>query len=80
MKNKIKSALKQSKMSQIHIWLRTEETTTKPSRGTGAALERDRRTVLTPEGCKSLIANGFKVTVERSDARIFDDNDFKEAG
>jgi hypothetical protein len=65
---------------QLHVWLRAEESTTKASRGAGAVWERDRRTVLTPDGCKSLLDAGFAVTVERSAARIYPDEQYEEAG
>ncbi len=46
-------------MTKAHIWLRAE---TKP---------HEQRTALSPQGAKSLIAAGFKVTVECSSQNIF---------
>lgn len=48
-------------MSKAHIWLRAE---TKP---------HEQRTALSPQGAKTLIDAGFKVTVECSAQNIFDE-------
>ena len=49
-------------MIKPHIWLRAE------------TKEQEQRTALTPENARQLLDAGFKVTVERSDQNIFDDN------
>ncbi|KAI8880679.1 hypothetical protein K501DRAFT_190832 [Backusella circina FSU 941] len=51
-----------------HLWLRAE---TKPM---------EHRAALTPITAKILIEAGFKITVERSDQRIFDDEDYSKVG
>ncbi|KAM7432200.1 Saccharopine dehydrogenase [Porites harrisoni] len=48
----------------VHLWLRAE---TKPN---------ERRTHITPERCKDLVQAGFKLTVEKSDQRIFKDEEY----
>jgi saccharopine dehydrogenase (NAD+, L-lysine forming) len=45
---------------------------------TGKALEH--RSALTPTTTKALIDAGYKVNVERSPQRIFDDEEFEKAG
>jgi saccharopine dehydrogenase (NAD+, L-lysine-forming) len=45
---------------------------------TGKAL--DRRSALTPTTTKALIDAGYKVNVERSPQRIFDDEEFEKVG
>ncbi|KAL7751833.1 Saccharopine dehydrogenase [Sorochytrium milnesiophthora] len=52
----------------VHVWLRAE---TKP---------QEHRSALTPTTAKALLDAGFKVTVERSAERIFDDSEFQHAG
>lgn len=47
-----------------HLWLRAE---TKPM---------EHRAALTPATVKKLMDAGFKITVERSDQRIFDDEEY----
>lgn len=47
-----------------HLWLRAE---TKPM---------EHRAALTPATAKILLDAGFKITVERSDLRIFDDEEY----
>eukprot|EP00794_Sanderia_malayensis_P012780 gene12780-14091_t len=54
--------------SSLHFWLREE---TKPNEG---------RAPLTPQACKDLLNSGFKVTVERSQQRIFADEEYGLAG
>ncbi|SAM03478.1 hypothetical protein [Absidia glauca] len=51
-----------------HLWLRAE---TKPM---------EHRAALTPATAKILLDNGFKITVERSDQRIFDDEEYVKVG
>ncbi|PYH92593.1 cysteine proteinase [Aspergillus ellipticus CBS 707.79] len=55
-------------MASNKIWLRAE---TKPA---------EARSALTPTTCKVLMDAGYKVTVERSTQRIFDDEDFAKIG
>ena len=55
-------------MSNPHIWLRAE------------TKSFERRTPLVPGGAASLLAAGFKVTVERSDQRVHGDSDYQQAG
>ncbi|KAL1923295.1 uncharacterized protein VTP21DRAFT_8275 [Calcarisporiella thermophila] len=52
----------------VHLWLRAE---TKPL---------EYRAALTPTTCKKLLENGFQITVERSDQRIFDDSEYEQLG
>jgi len=59
---------KLEKMS-INLHLRSE---------LGKALER--RSALTPTTTKKLIEAGYRVNVERSPQRIFDDEEFEKAG
>ncbi|KAI9487776.1 MAG: hypothetical protein EXX96DRAFT_593738 [Benjaminiella poitrasii] len=40
----------------------------------------EHRAALTPGTAKLLLENGFRVTVERSEERIFDDNEYAEVG
>jgi saccharopine dehydrogenase (NAD+, L-lysine-forming) len=47
-----------------HLWLRSE---TKPM---------EHRAALTPATAKILLENGFKITVEQSTQRIFDDDEY----
>lgn len=47
-----------------HLWLRAE---TKPM---------EHRAALTPETAKILLDAGFRITVERSEERIFDDEEY----
>lgn len=53
---------------QIHLWLRDE---TKP---------HERRSALTPKEARALVADGFRVTVEASEVRMFSDTEFLRAG
>jgi saccharopine dehydrogenase (NAD+, L-lysine-forming) len=53
-------------MSKAHLWLRAE---TKP---------HEQRTALSPQGAKTLIDAGFKVTVECSSQNIFDDELYRQ--
>jgi saccharopine dehydrogenase (NAD+, L-lysine-forming) len=53
-------------MSKTHIWLRAE---TKP---------HEQRTALSPQGAKTLMDAGFKVTVECSSQNIFDDELYRQ--
>ena len=67
----------------IHLWLRAELKETKAQRGTRDAYEVERRSVLAPAECASLLADGdgkFRITVERSDTRIYADEDYASAG
>ncbi|OMJ12986.1 Saccharopine dehydrogenase [NAD(+), L-lysine-forming] [Smittium culicis] len=54
--------------NSVHLWLRKE---TKPL---------EHRTVLSPDVAKHLIEQGFKITVEKCNDRIFKIEDFEEAG
>ncbi|KAJ8654418.1 hypothetical protein O0I10_009859 [Lichtheimia ornata] len=54
--------------SAPHLWLRAE---TKPM---------EHRAALTPSTAKELLDAGFKITVERSDQRIFDDEEYAKVG
>ncbi|KAI9139625.1 saccharopine dehydrogenase [Paraphysoderma sedebokerense] len=58
----------QSSQGLPHLWLRAE---TKP---------QEHRTALTPSACKVLLAKGFKITVEESKERIFDDKEYADVG
>ncbi|KAI7900399.1 uncharacterized protein BX663DRAFT_532333 [Cokeromyces recurvatus] len=40
----------------------------------------EHRAALTPDTAKILLENGFKITVERSEERIFDDNEYTQVG
>ncbi|MBZ0123129.1 MAG: saccharopine dehydrogenase [Roseovarius sp.] len=51
-----------------HIWLRAE------------SRDNERRVGLTPEGAATLIAQGFRVTVEQSPARVLPAADYAAAG
>ncbi|KAG1091417.1 hypothetical protein G6F42_019438 [Rhizopus arrhizus] len=51
-----------------HLWLRAE---TKPM---------EHRAALTPATAKILLDAGFKITVERSEQRIFDDEEYVKVG
>lgn len=55
-------------MSQLTLHLRSE---TKPL---------EHRSALTPQVVRKLIDHGYKINVERSPVRIFDDQDFEAAG
>lgn len=55
-------------MSKVHLWLRAE---TKPD---------EQRTALTPNGAKSLVNAGFKVTIECGSQSIFDQQLYRESG
>lgn len=55
-------------MNNVHIWLRAE---TKPD---------EQRTALTPNGAKSLIDAGFKVTIECGQQNIFQQQLYRESG
>ncbi|KAG0002106.1 Saccharopine dehydrogenase [Modicella reniformis] len=48
----------------VHLWLRAE---TKPM---------EHRAALTPSTCAELLQGGFKITIEESPERIFDDNEY----
>ncbi|KAG0269376.1 Saccharopine dehydrogenase [Actinomortierella ambigua] len=52
----------------VYLWLRAE---TKPM---------EHRAALTPSTCKTLLDRGFKITVERSPERIFDDEEYAKVG
>ncbi|KAI9152505.1 Saccharopine dehydrogenase [Blastocladiella emersonii ATCC 22665] len=52
----------------VHLWLRAE---TKPL---------EHRCALTPSVARTLLAEGFRITVESSRERIFDDAEFASAG
>jgi len=52
----------------MHIWLRDEDRDT------------ERRAPLMPAGAASLIADGAKITVERSEKRVFPNVDYEAAG
>ncbi|KAJ3197386.1 Saccharopine dehydrogenase [Irineochytrium annulatum] len=52
----------------VHLWLR------------GETKKNEQRSALTPSVVKTLLAEGFQITVERSAVRIFDDQDFVTAG
>eukprot|EP01116_Phalansterium_solitarium_P003577 TRINITY_DN1439_c0_g1_i1.p1 TRINITY_DN1439_c0_g1~~TRINITY_DN1439_c0_g1_i1.p1 ORF type:complete len:1931 (+),score=838.25 TRINITY_DN1439_c0_g1_i1:91-5883(+) len=68
-------------MAPVHVWLRAELALSAPSRGNAnAPLETERRTVLSPGDARKLLASGFRVTVERSNTRIFADADYEAAG
>ncbi|KAI3657101.1 hypothetical protein MP638_005850 [Amoeboaphelidium occidentale] len=54
--------------NQPHLWLRAE---TKP---------QEARTALTPSACQELLKNGFKITVEKSKQRVFDDEEYSKLG
>lgn len=51
-------------MSAPHLWLRAE---TKPM---------EHRAALSPAAAKELLDAGFKITVEKSTQRIFDDDEY----
>ncbi len=51
-----------------HIWLRAE------------ARPTERRTPLTPDGVRTLLEDGFRITVERSATRIIADKAYEETG
>ncbi|KAJ3086607.1 Saccharopine dehydrogenase [Quaeritorhiza haematococci] len=51
-----------------HLWLR------------GETKKNEHRTALTPTACKTLIENGFKITVERCPERIFNDQEYADVG
>jgi saccharopine dehydrogenase (NAD+, L-lysine-forming) len=51
--------------AQPHLWLRAE---TKPM---------EHRASITPSAAKTLLDAGFKITVERSPERIFDDEEYE---
>lgn len=55
-------------MTQTHIWLRAE---TKP---------QEQRTALTPNGAKSLLDKGFKITVEQGTQNIFAIDEYQALG
>ncbi|CAM0137271.1 Saccharopine dehydrogenase [Umbelopsis sp. WA50703] len=55
-------------MSSPHLWLRAE---TKPM---------EHRAAIAPSTAKSLLDAGFKITVERSPERIFDDKEYEVLG
>lgn len=55
-----------SNTSNPHLWLRAE---TKPM---------EHRAALTPATAKKLLDAGFKITVEESTQRIFDDKEYAE--
>ncbi|KAJ3043120.1 Saccharopine dehydrogenase [Rhizophlyctis rosea] len=55
-------------MSAPHLWLRAE------------TKKNEKRTALTPKVAKTLLDNGFKITVEKSTQGIFDDKDFVDVG
>ncbi|OLY81128.1 Saccharopine dehydrogenase [NAD(+), L-lysine-forming] [Smittium mucronatum] len=57
-----------SSPNSVHLWLREE---TKPL---------EHRSVLSPEVAKELIDNGFKITVERWNDRIFNISEFEKIG
>ncbi|KAI8804228.1 hypothetical protein BJ742DRAFT_713363 [Cladochytrium replicatum] len=51
-----------------HLWLRAE------------TKKNEQRTALTPDACKTLLAEGFKITVEKSADRIFKDQEYVDIG
>ena len=51
-----------------HIWVRAE------------TKEHEARAPLTPQACKDLLNSGLKVSVERSQERIFKDQEYEEVG
>jgi hypothetical protein len=55
-------------MANLHLWLRDE---TKPL---------EQRSALSPQDARLLIQNGIQLTVESSEVRIFNDNEFVRAG
>ncbi|KAJ3152068.1 Saccharopine dehydrogenase [Geranomyces michiganensis] len=54
--------------STVHLWLRAE------------TKRNERRTALTPKVTKTLIENGFQITVEKCTNRIFPDAEYSTAG
>jgi len=52
----------------VHLWLRTE------------TKRKEYRAAITPSKCQTLLERGFKITVERSSQRIFDDEDYERVG
>ncbi|KAF9187487.1 Saccharopine dehydrogenase [Haplosporangium sp. Z 767] len=52
----------------VYLWLRAET----------KAMEH--RAALTPSTCKTLLDRGFKITVERSPERIFEDEEYEKVG
>ena len=52
----------------VHIWVRAE------------TKEHEARAPLTPQACKDLLNCGLNVTVERSQQRIFEDQEYEEVG
>ena len=54
--------------SKAHFWLRDEDRAT------------ERRTALTPKNARTLVENGFSVTVEMSDKRAFANGEYEAAG
>jgi len=59
---------KSTKSNKPHLWLREE------------TKKGERRTALTPENARKLIEAGFKVTVEKSETRIFKDEEYQQVG
>ena len=72
--------MEQSNQSRVHIWLRAEPITSSPSRGDILQSETDKRAPLVPQDAKRLVDQGFLVTVEHSDHRVFPDEEYKDAG
>lgn len=54
--------------SPIHLWLREE------------VKEHEKRTALTPANCKTLLAKGFQITVEKFADRCVPDAEYEAAG
>lgn len=54
--------------SSLHLWVRAE------------TKENEARAPLTPQACKDIQNAGCKVTVEKSQERIFNDEEYSEAG
>ncbi|KAI8919705.1 hypothetical protein BC831DRAFT_480386 [Entophlyctis helioformis] len=52
----------------VHLWLRAE------------TKKNEKRTALTPSVCKTLLDNGFTITVERCSQRIMADQEFADVG
>ena len=66
---------------KVHIWLRAEPITSTPSRGDLLQSETDKRAPLVPQDAKQLVDSGrFIVTVERSEQRVFPDEEYEKAG
>jgi len=60
--------LRNGESNTVHVWVRAE------------TKEHEARAPLTPQACKDLLNCGLKVTVERSQQRIFEDQEYEEVG